>query len=904
MQRLWKNLIMEFQRSDVPPERNYLGNQLPVIFFKIISTLLTVVCIFQYYSLSNSANGSEAAVILFQLALMVYLLGTYAVIILKLTGEGKFINLLSFIPGYETISTPEGVSSFHMCALVGWIIFSTLRNESLPSDALALLTISPLYFIFAFAETRMQRIYALICVVGSVLIIKNFISGTLSDIVRILMWSLFSATLSFYYQRNQAIVSKQLEKLSDLKELEEKVAEQKNSMRHMIGNVAHDLKTPLASFTSGVELIASVSASLQRQIQRGQVDIQFAISVVKSLDSCVKNINNTNTFMLMTIHRVLDFTKASEGFKLTPKNETLDLIDTLTLPLNCMRNIQEKIAIVLKPIIDPICSHIITDKQWLQENVLCLLSNAVKYSDSGCITIEISLWVNEEESESDESKASSHHSQSHPTTEETKESHANSVIDSPLSSPVVVPTTTHSTPSRNLRKTFSFLEREKDRSYLRVDIEDHGIGMSDEVMAGLFNQFKQAQRLAGGTGLGLYSLSKRIEAIRGKYGVQRRRDGEKGSLFWFAIPYKPDPMMADMIRMEKAMEAQMTYQEIAEACGMDKPDDDGEDEGENGFHCLSGSCVPHDDGSSLALTGDESVLTAMTPPPPRPQSTSLFHLPPLPQPLNLSVSQEEKVTRKPRSGTNDLSIATTTSSCTSPRMQSGRYSYSTPTPSLAHGESSDHTLSTPNTNTLVSSSGSTSSLSPLSILLVDDSPIILKMSKSLLLRQGHRVQVAENGAVAVRKLQDAWEQTGKGYDVVVMDLQMPVMDGLEAIKRWREIEQQGIVVHQHLHHLDVSPCEAAGGSNCSQSGEDVVSGGEDMLPPLMIHQPIIGMSANSDQDTIEIAMQAGFDAFIAKPFTIDIFSETVDNLFQNLSLLSPSTSAGAITAVTTPTHTI
>ena len=44
----------------------------------------------------------------------------------------------------------------------------------------------------------------------------------------------------------------------------------------------------------------------------------------------------------------------------------------------------------MKSISTCICTHIVTDKQWFQENMLCLLSNAVKYSNHGTITIKIS----------------------------------------------------------------------------------------------------------------------------------------------------------------------------------------------------------------------------------------------------------------------------------------------------------------------------------------------------------------------------------------------------------------------------------------------------------------------------------------------------------------------------------
>ncbi len=95
--------------------------------------------------------------------------------------------------------------------------------------------------------------------------------------------------------------------------------------------------------------------------------------------------------MLMTINRCIDYTKASKGLKLVPKPETIDLKDAIQLPISCMRNMQQKIGINVNPIPDELCQYLITDKQWLQENLLCLLSNAVKYSAEGDVTISICM---------------------------------------------------------------------------------------------------------------------------------------------------------------------------------------------------------------------------------------------------------------------------------------------------------------------------------------------------------------------------------------------------------------------------------------------------------------------------------------------------------------------------------
>ena len=76
---------------------------------------------------------------------------------------------------------------------------------------------------------------------------------------------------------------------------------------------------------------------------------------------------------------------------LVPRNETIHLQDTIQLPMQCIKDLQSKHTITLRPIADEVASHIITDKLWLQENILCLFSNAVKYSNGGAITLEICL---------------------------------------------------------------------------------------------------------------------------------------------------------------------------------------------------------------------------------------------------------------------------------------------------------------------------------------------------------------------------------------------------------------------------------------------------------------------------------------------------------------------------------
>ena len=129
------------------------------------------------------------------------------------------------------------------------------------------------------------------------------------------------------------------------------------------------------------------------------------------------------------------------------------------------------------------CSCIITGNHFLKDNLLCLVSNAVKYADSGA-TIDVRI----------------------------------SVVFA--SSPQ--------------------LSQRSQQSMVMVMVEDTGIGISDDLKEVLFKPFQQAQRSAGGTGLGLFSLAGRIQSLEGMCGVRNRDDDKQGSVFWFTFPYRPD----------------------------------------------------------------------------------------------------------------------------------------------------------------------------------------------------------------------------------------------------------------------------------------------------------------------------------------------------------------------------
>ena len=119
------------------------------------------------------------------------------------------------------------------------------------------------------------------------------------------------------------------------------------------------------------------------------------------------------------------------------------------------------------------------------------------------------------------------------------------------------------------------------------------------------------------------------------------------------------------------------------------------------------------------------------------------------------------------------------------------------------------------------------------VLIAEDSIPILKMTERDLTLNGHRVVAAENGEVALNMMK------ASAYDIVLMDLQMPTMDGFEATRRIRGYEQ-------------------------------TLRWGEER------HQVIAGLSASTDDKTKEAALLSGMDFFIGKPFTILKFHHMVE----------------------------
>jgi len=122
----------------------------------------------------------------------------------------------------------------------------------------------------------------------------------------------------------------------------------------------------------------------------------------------------------------------------------------------------------------------------------------------------------------------------------------------------------------------------------------------------------------------------------------------------------------------------------------------------------------------------------------------------------------------------------------------------------------------------------------LAILVVEDNLVNQKILAKQLVKLGFDVHVANHGQevldwIAKTKYWKPNNGQGADLDVVLMDVEMPVMDGLTAMRNIRTLERRGIVTE---------------------------------------HIPVIAVSANARTEQVQQALNAGMDDAIAKPFRI------------------------------------
>jgi two-component system sensor histidine kinase/response regulator len=359
-------------------------------------------------------------------------------------------------------------------------------------------------------------------------------------------------------------------------------------------------------------------------------------------------------------------------------------------------------------------------------------------------------------------------------------------------------------------------ESSNETVMMRVAVTDTGIGISTEKLQTIFQPFEQADgsttRRFGGTGLGLTISTKLVELMGGSIWVES--EPGKGSTFWFTVRMgvqapgqssscEPDLSLLEGVQVlivDDNATNRLILTELLTNWGVRPTAVEG---GRAALASLRSAAargapypvalidgmMPEMDGFDLAAAiraepGIAAVRLLLLTSAGLPDDTARCRALAISVCLTKPVRQSELFDALVK----EMTVWTRSAAIREPQAPAG------------------------NVRTAAST------IRPLRVLLAEDHPVNQKVAVRMLEHLGHSVAVVPDGAKALTALEDG------RFDVVLMDLQMPEMDGFEALREIRRRDQQ--------------------------SGEST---------------PVIALTAHAMQGDRERCLDAGFDGYLAKP---------------------------------------
>lgn len=376
-------------------------------------------------------------------------------------------------------------------------------------------------------------------------------------------------------------------------------------------------------------------------------------------------------------------------------------------------------------------------------------------------------------------------------------------------------------------------QRNEQYVVLIVKVRDTGIGMSEEACEKVFEEFQQADtsttRRYGGTGLGLTISSRLVEMMGGAIGVKSKID--QGSEFYFTVSFElgnesdlkrlpvivggTHVLIVDDNKTNRLILKEMLHNwgMVPVTCASPEPAlallREQSDKGTPFQLVLSDVQMPDIDGFMMAeqIRGAEEAIRDV------------------PIIMLTSATRVGDVKDRERLKIDGCIMK--------PVTQSELFNLIVDVMGLS---TNGHHLkkSQPEKPTTISIDRT------LNVLLAEDNKVNQTLAISMLQKQGHHVDVADNGKEAVTMVANGT------YDLVLMDVQMPIMDGLDATRAIR-----------------------------AREGND---GG---------HQLIVAMTAHAMKGDRELCIDAGMDDYLSKPIRMKEFSEKLKALFDPAEETSP-----------------